>query len=536
MFHPESCVLGTSVPHRGFRGGTMKKEGFALLVFSFWGMAQQPPQPSAPAQIPVRQSRGLTVATTPTPSDLYCSGFITTEKIPEARYVVGGLDTPDQSRYAASIDIFYVHGQGMKEGDRFEFIREVKDPNHYDAFPGQKRAIRYSGQPYFELGYAKVIGVQKNIAIFQPELSCASILPGDIAIPFVERTAPAFRKVTLDRLAPPNGKTVGWIVMAKEFDVFLGSTQIAYLDIGADKGLQPGDYLRATRTYSYSKRMPSDSLSFKATDLEDTQKHKRKVNATLGELPRRVLGDMIVLHVHPKSATVMILTAFESIEVGDAVEAIDAKEEAPAPVAAAPAPAETAVATPPTITCNASPGNIRLDESSTITCNATSPDNRPLTITFTSSAGTLSVNKNVAVLNSSTTGPGQVAVRATAVDDRQLSASASTTITVEPPPAAPTAQKMNDLDFKPNSAYVNNRSKAVLDDIALKLQQDLGSTVVLSGSKSGKEPASLAEKRAKNAADYLTKSKGIDGKRIQTRTGSTAGNTVEVWTVPAGAS
>src|SRR6266481_3446129 len=459
MFHPESCVLGTSVPHRGFRGGSMKKEGFALLVFSFWGMAQQPPQPSAPAQIPVRQSRGVTVATTPTPSDLYCSGFITTEKIPEARYVVGGLDTPNQSQYAASIDIFYVHGQGMKEGDRFEFIREVKDPNHYDAFPGE------------------------------------------IAIPFVERPAPAFRKVTLDRLAPPNGKTVGWIVMGKEFDVFMGSTQIAYLDIGADKGLQPGDYLRATRTYSYSKRMPSDSLSFKATDLEDTQKHKRKVNATLGELPRRVLGDMIVLHVHRKSATVMILTAFESIEVGDAVEAIDAKEEAPAPVAAAPAPAETAVATPPTITCNASPGNIRLEESSTITCNATSPDNRPLMITFTSSAGTLSVNKNMAVLNSSTTGPGQVAVRATAVDDRQLSASASTTITVEPPPATPTAQKMNDLDFKPNSAYVKNRSKAVLDDIALKVQQDLGSTVVLSGSKSGKEPASLAEKRAKNAAD-----------------------------------
>jgi len=122
----------------------------------------------------------------------------------------------------------------------------VKDPNHYDAFPGQKRAIRYSGQPYFELGYAKVIGVQENIAIFQPELSCASILPGDIAIPFVERPAPAFRKVTLDRLAPPNGKTVGWIVMGKEFDVFMGSTQIAYLDIGADKGLQPGDYLRAT--------------------------------------------------------------------------------------------------------------------------------------------------------------------------------------------------------------------------------------------------------------------------------------------------
>ena len=518
----------------------MKKQGFLLLIFSLLGMGQQPSQPSAAAQT---SNSGIDIArgaTKPTPNDLYCSGFITTEKIPEARYVVGGPNTPEQSQFAAATDMIFVHGQGMKEGDRFEFIREVRDPNHYEAFPGQKRAIRYSGQPYFELGYAKVIGVQKNVAIMQTELSCASILPGDIAIPFVERPAPSFRKVTLDRFAPRNGKAMGWIVMGNEFDVFIGSTQKAYLDIGADKGLQPGDYLRATRSYSYSKHMPSDELSFKATKVEDTQKHPGNVNATLSELPRRTLGDMIVLHVHPKSATVMILTAFESIEVGDAVELMETKEEAPATTATtttpATAPAETAVASPPTISCKASPANIRLDESSTIICDATSPDNRPLTITFTSSAGKLSVNKNAAVLNSSSAGPGQVTVRATAIDDRQLSASASTTVNVEPPPVAPVAQKMNDLDFKPNSAYVNNRSKAILDDVALKLQQDPASTVVLSGSKSGKEPASLAEKRAQNAGEYLTKSKGIDGKRIQTRVGSTPGQTVEVWTVPAGAS
>ena len=513
----------------------MKKYGFALVFFSFLGMAQQPPQPSAPAQTP---GSGITLArgaTKPAASDLYCSGFITTEKIPDARYVVGGAETPEQSQYASWIDRIFVHGQGMKEGDRYEFVREVRSPNHYEAFPGQQSAVRRAGQPYFELGYAKVVAVQKNIATLQPELSCASILPGDLAIPFVERPSPSFRKVTLERFAPPNGKNVGWIVMGNEFDVFLSSTQKAYLSIGADKGLQPGDYLRATRTYSYAKWMRSNSLSFKATELEDTQKHKRGVNATLSELPRRILGDMIVLHVHPKSATVMILDALETIEVGDAVEVMDVKEEAPA-AAATPAPVETAGASPPTITCNASPANIKLDESSTITCDAVSPDNRPLTITFSSTAGKLSVDKNVAVLNSSTTGPGQFTVRATALDDRQLSASASTTVNVEPAPEAPVAQKMNDLDFKPNSAYVNNRSKAILDDVALKLQQDPASTVLLSGSAAGKEPETLSWKRAQNASDYLTKSKGIDGKRIQTRVSPKAGQIVEVWTLPAGAS
>jgi outer membrane protein OmpA-like peptidoglycan-associated protein len=95
---------------------------------------------------------------------------------------------------------------------------------------------------------------------------------------------------------------------------------------------------------------------------------------------------------------------------------------------------------------------------------------------------------------------------------------------------------MTDLDFAPNSAYVNNRAKAVLDDVALKLQQDPQSTALLSGSTVGKEPQTLALRRAENAKTYLTKSKGIDGKRLQTRAGAKPGDAVEVWTLPPGAS
>ena len=97
-------------------------------------------------------------------------------------------------------------------------------------------------------------------------------MPGDIAIPLVEREAPPFRKVTLDRYTPPTGKPQGRIVMAKEFDSFLGSKYKAYLNIGADKGLKPGDYLRATRTYSSSYHDPVDGLSLDAKEYDDTQK------------------------------------------------------------------------------------------------------------------------------------------------------------------------------------------------------------------------------------------------------------------------
>ena len=39
-----------------------------------------------------------------------------------------------------------------------------------------------------------------------------------------------------------------------------------YLNIGADKGLKPGDYLRATRTYSYTYHDPEAGMSLKASE------------------------------------------------------------------------------------------------------------------------------------------------------------------------------------------------------------------------------------------------------------------------------
>src|SRR5256885_1025830 len=81
----------------------------------------------------------------------------------------------------------------------------------------QKAAVKASGQPYFERGYARVMNVQRNAAVAHLELACGDMIPGDIAIPFVEREKPVYRNVKLDRFAPANGKTIGRIILANEF-------------------------------------------------------------------------------------------------------------------------------------------------------------------------------------------------------------------------------------------------------------------------------------------------------------------------------
>lgn len=240
----------------------------------------------------------------------------------------------------------------------------------------------------------------------------------------------------------------------------------------------------------------------------------------------------------------MILSALEDIHVGDGVELMDVTEAPEVqPVlpesAVSPQPAaatDSGAMNPPKISCTASPATVRVGETAGINCEATSPDNRPLSIAFVSNGGKLSANRNQATLDTAEAGAGPISVRATAFDDRQLSATAVTTVNVEAAtPPAPTAQQLTELDFKPNSAYVDNRSKAILDDVALKMQQDPASTVVLSGSTEDPEPPRLATQRAENAKIYLTKSKGIDGQRIQTKTGAGSGRKVDITALPAGA-
>src|SRR4029077_689288 len=351
-------------------------------------------------------------------------------KIPDKLFVAAGHNSPDQTRYAGQSDLVFIHGQGMKEGERYQIVRHVQDKNHYEIFKGQKAAVHNAGEPYFELGIVRVVDVQKNTAVATFDLSCSDVMPGDIAIPLVEREAPPFRRVSLDRYTPPSGKTVGRIIMGQEFDAFLGSKYKAYLSIGADKGLKPGDYLRATRTYSYSYRDFEAGLSLKASEFEDTQVHPQKLPAgDVSSLPRRTLGDMIVLQVHQKSATAMVLTALEDIHVGDGGEVMDISD---APVLPPLQPSfsnapeanasNAANAAPPRINCSASPTSLRAGESATISCEAASPDNRPLNITYVANGGKLSSNRNQATLDTTDAGPGPIAVRATAFDDRQLSA------------------------------------------------------------------------------------------------------------------
>jgi hypothetical protein len=515
-------------------------------------MAQQQPQSSGASAPEIKRTNITTQRRqAPTYTDLNCSGFITNQPPQKLGYVAGGWGTPHQTRFVDR-NYVYLAGSGFTEGAEYSIVRELRDPNHYEVFRGQHALLRQLGHPYADIARVKVVYVKGNIAATQVEHNCSDVLTGDEAIPYVEKPKIDYRaKTTFDRFAPPNGKLTGRIVMSKDFDSLAGTGHKVYLNVGSNQGVKVGDYFRAVRTYDSIRYDEVENISFNATYYDETQVAAGYFPRTrLNEFPRMSLGEMIVLGVTPSSSTAMVTFSLEDIHLGDGVELEDAppaveeqaksSQAAPSTAPAAGNASEALTVTPaaapqpPTIACSANPATVHAGETAVVSCEASSPDNRPVSVAFSSPHGHLVPSGNTAVLDTRDSDPGPVEVMATASDDRNLSASAKTTVDVTARAPAPVPARLNTVSFKRNSAYVNNSAKAALDGIALRMQRDSDSSLVVMGLVESGEPASLADRRAEATADYLSKSKGIDIKRLQLRNGGQYGEKAELWIVPPG--
>jgi hypothetical protein len=198
---------------------------------------------------------------------------------------------------------------------------------------------------------------------------------------------------------------------------------------------------------------------------------------------------------------------------------------------------------PPQISCSASPTSVQAGTSATISCTCTSPDNVPVTVGgWTATAGSISGSGNSATLNTTGAPAGTITVNASCSDSRGLTASSTASVTVEnPPPPPPQANKLNECEY-PNKAKpwrVDNTCKAMLDDAALKLQQDPEAKLVVVGNADPKEKRkNLAAERAVDVKAYIAggeAKQNIDPSRIETRTGNEGTRTSEQWIVPSGA-
>jgi hypothetical protein len=324
----------------------MLKTGILLLMGALaFGQEAAPAAGSAQTEGAGAASQREVALQKPSLADVYCAGFMTKQPVSHDVFVVGGLNSPHAVHFANG-EVVYLSGGKFQVGQQLTLLRELRDPNRYEDFPGQDKMLTATGQPYSELGQAHVVDTRQKMAIAKLDFLCEPVVPGDFAVPRMEHAKMSYRRPEkFDIFAPPNHKLTGRIVLGRDFDTVLGSGAKVYLGIGSQQRVKAGDYFRVFRTYETDLEQPVDALSFKASYAEDTQMHpahvaagrwdkyQRQKGATINvdNMPRRSVGELLILSTTPTSATGMITFSLEDIHIGDGVEL---EEAAPATASA----------------------------------------------------------------------------------------------------------------------------------------------------------------------------------------------------------
>jgi hypothetical protein len=214
---------------------------------------------------------------------------------------------------------------------------------------------------------------------------------------------------------------------------------------------------------------------------------------------------------------------------------------------------------PPTISCLANPTEVQPGGTATVNATGVSPQNRPLTYSYSATAGTITGSGTTAAFSAVGAPTGAVGITCTVADDKNHTLSSNANVTVlapPPPPPTPKTQALGSISFSGDAkrpTRVDNEAKARLDQIALELKQQPDAALVIVGDSDAKEKAAEAKEqkramhnkhvkveddaaqRAVNAKDYLVTDQGIAASRITTATGTADDQSVQSYLVPAGA-
>jgi hypothetical protein len=233
-----------------------------------------------------------------TEADIFCYGYIGDPNEPMPNYVQSHEDVevkyllranPEMAGAAAPGDLVYISGgaaTGLVAGETYIAVQ----PEELVKHPATGEVL---GRQYNYIGQIRILCTDT-----QPGLSraivleaCREINIGARLKPMPQLPIPIARVPELPAWCdPPSGRTSGYIVDSREWDLGLVEGVLVQIDLGSDNQLEPGDFLTVFR--------PS----------------------TRSDQPRVVLGELGVLTTESKTATAVVVRARREMLVGDQVE------------------------------------------------------------------------------------------------------------------------------------------------------------------------------------------------------------------------
>ena len=201
---------------------------------------------------------------------------------------------------------------------------------------------------------------------------------------------------------------------------------------------------------------------------------------------------------------------------------------------------------PPVASCSADPTTVQPGASSTISVTASSPDGRPITYSYSATAGTVSGTGSTGTLSTAgAAGGSTITVTANVVDDRNLSTTCTAAVNVQAPPPVTVVeqQEVGTCTFSDprKTARVDNVCKATLDEVALRLQREPNGRLVVVGYAEEEETVKVSDidgQRSENVKYYLTSGESqaqVDPSRIEARKGPHGSRSANFYFLPEGA-
>ena len=171
----------------------------------------------------------------------------------------------------------------LNKGDRLAALRvgrRIIDP----------KTGASAGRVLYVLGLLEVTDVKDRVARARISYSCGPITVGDRVAPFAPTAFPE------DKTPQPARRSVNAAVLdSLRGEALMGLQQLAFVDVGANQGIGPGDIFALMRQNAPAVTSAGAMLP----------------------MPSDRLGDAVVLRVAERSATVLLTASAREVRVGD---------------------------------------------------------------------------------------------------------------------------------------------------------------------------------------------------------------------------
>jgi hypothetical protein len=265
-------------------------------------------------------------------SDLYCTGFIA-DAPPRVDLQVVGAEKENWKSTFAQGDVVFLNrgrGAGVQPGAVYYILRPLGKVKH----PFTHKKLGYLVR---ELGMLRVVEVGDRTSTAEITVSCDTVEFGDLLKPYEEYSGPNVGDSRpLPRFGEGSGGTTGQIVMAPGYHENLSANRVVFIDLGSRQSIHQGDVFTIfreigreegiTKTPNYkivnkrSSGYQSDRYRGGKNSIQSTRVSVGEVLKDRPALPRKVLGELVVLKVEKGVSVAMITRTNAEVQIGDMVE------------------------------------------------------------------------------------------------------------------------------------------------------------------------------------------------------------------------